>query len=165
MADATASISSGYIQASQDWYAWYFDRASGYLQADEGWYEWNFARAPIETSVTTSIATLGIEASSVVTLPSLVVSSELGVITPKTTKESKVVASGRIYKMPKENASVRLPSLRISSSIAELLAHGTIKINNVVKLSSISIETGMNAVNAEGILDVSDEEIILLMAA
>lgn len=165
MADATAYIASGSIQSDQQWYAWLFDRQSAFLQTEEGWYEWNFARQPLELTVSTAVNEPTPRISPTVSLPTIEVVSNTNNIQPVARREGLLVASLKRYTSVQKDAVVRLKSRKVRCKITKILANGTIKINNVVKLPGANIEVGSNDINAEGVLGITAEEIMMLMAA
>jgi hypothetical protein len=105
------------------------------------------------------------QASASIELGGIEAISELGTVTASATGEM-VMVPGRIsYKKPRKNASVTIIGVDLPSELGEILASGTIIINNVVKIHSIEARLQAKAVQAEGVLNLTDDEIILLMAA
>ena len=72
----------------------------------------------------------------------------------------------RRYSVQIENANLNLRGIAAKMSTSGLNADGTTVISNVVSLNVISATSNVANIQADGILDISDEEItILLMAA
>lgn len=164
MSDAIAYVVSGEIQASEDWYAWNFDRTSGYLQTEEDWYSWNFERSPIQLEIHSEIATLSFSTTAIYDSESIELTLEIGSFSAVAVDE-RIVPSARSYRKPKKNASASIIPIDLTLEVGNLLASGTIIINNSAKIFGIEARIEAKAVKAEGVLNLSDEEIILLMAA
>jgi len=165
MANATAYISAEDIQSSQDWNAWFFDRQSGYIQVNEDWYAWNFERAPIQTEATAELGEILLLTSAFFELEGIEATTELGTVTASGTAEMVMVPSRESYRKPKKSAVISIIGLDMASDVGKPIASGTIIINNSAKIFSIEAQIEAKAVQAEGVLNLSDEEIILLMAA
>jgi actin-related protein len=165
MTNVTAYISAEDIQSSEDWYAWFFDRSSGYLQVDQEWYSWNFERAPVQTELVFEQGTIVLSADTLYSITGIELASETGTVIARGTSETQIVPSKVSYKKPKKNASISIIGLDLSVELGEPLASGTIIINNVVKIRGVEVRSEASAVNAEGVLNLTDDEIILLMAA
>jgi hypothetical protein len=181
----------GYLQVAEDWYAWNFERApiQTEIQAEQGTIvlsantlysitgieaesEIGTVNAQIDETelvagqeLTSEIEEVTAQASASITLSGIEAISELGTVTASATGEM-VMVPGRIsYKKPRKNASVTIIGVDLPSELGEILASGTIIINNVVKIHSIEARLQAKAVQAEGVLNLTDDEIILLMAA
>jgi hypothetical protein len=181
----------GYLQVAEAWYEWNFERApvqtglvseqgTIVLSADtlysitgiEAESEIGTVNAQInETEVvigqelTSEIEEVTAQASASIAQNGIEAISELGTVTATATGEM-VMVPGRIsYKKPRKNASVTIIGVDLPSELGEILASGTIIINNVVKIHSIEARLQAKAVQAEGVLNLTDDEIILLMAA
>lgn len=181
----------GYLQVDEEWYSWNFARApvqTG-LEAEQGTLilsadtiysitgieaegEAGTVNAQInETELITGqeaqteIEEVTASASASLALSGIESASELGTVTATATGEMVMVPGRTSYKKPRKNVSVRIIGIDLGSEVGETLASGTIIINNVVKIHSIEARLLAKEVKAEGILNLTDEEIILLMAA
>ncbi len=181
----------GYLQVEEEWYAWNFERApvqTG-LEAEEGTIllladtlysitgieaesEIGTVNAQINETelvegqeLTSEIEEVTAQASASIELGGIETISELGTVTASATGEM-VMVPGRIsYKKPRKNGTVTIIGVDLPSELGEILVSGTIIINNVVKIHSIEARLQAKAVQAEGVLNLTDDEIILLMAA
>jgi hypothetical protein len=104
----------------------------------------------VETSVT------GIEATA-----------SVGSVTA-TQESAETWSSGQIKRYPAnafKNSSVKLSGIVAQSSQNDISALGTVKIDATVALNNVVSFSQVANINADGILSISDDEIILLMAA
>lgn len=181
----------GYLQVDQEWYSWNFERApvqtglvseqgTIVLSADtlylingiEAEAEAGTVNAQIDETelitgeeLTSEIEEVTASASSVIALGGIEATSELGTVTATATGEMVMVPGRTSYKKPKKSVSIRIIGIDLSSELGETLASATIIINNVAKIHSIEARLEAKAIEAEGVLNLTDDEIILLMAA
>jgi hypothetical protein len=181
----------GYLQVDQEWYSWNFERApvqtslvseqgTIVLSADtlylingiEAEAEAGTVNAQIDETelitgeeLTSEIEEVTASASGLIALGGIEATSELGTVTASATGEMVMVPGRTSYKKPKKSVSIRIIGIDLSSELGETLASGTIIINNVAKIHSIEARLEAKTIEAEGVLNLTDDEIILLMAA
>ena len=181
----------GYLQVDQEWYSWNFARApiqtglvseQGTLvlsadtlyslagieaQAEAGTVNAQIDETELVTGqeLTSEIEEVTASASGLIALSGIESSSELGTVTATATGEMVMVPGRTSYTKPKKSVSIRIIGIDLASELGETLASGTIIINNVAKIHSIEARLEAKAIEAEGVLNLTDDEIILLMAA
>jgi hypothetical protein len=80
----------------------------------------------------------------------------------------EIWSSGKIQRYPAnafKNSSVKLSGIVAQSSQNDISASGTVQIDATVALNNVVSFSQVANINADGILSISDDEIILLMAA
>jgi hypothetical protein len=181
----------GYLQVAEGWYEWNFERApiqTGLVSQQgtivllaDAFYSINGIEAESEIGtvnaqvsktelvegqeLTSEIEEVTAQASGSIAPSGIEAISELATVTATATSEM-VMVPGRIsYKKPRKNGTVTIIGVDLPSELGEILASGTIIINNVVKIHSIEARLQAKAVQAGGVLNLTDDEIILLMAA
>lgn len=103
------------------------------------------------------------EGSSVV-LTGIEASMSFGQVTAQG-DESVIVVGPRSYRQPKQDATIKILGISVETETGLVLARGEIIINNVAKIYSIEASLDAKVVKARGVLNLTDEEIIILMAA
>ena len=182
---------SGYLQVNEDWYAWNFERAPVQTEAtaEQGEillqvssvYELTGIEAQTEIGTvnaqvdetelitgqeaTAEAGEVTASGSGLIAIAGIEATSETGKVTASGTGEMVMVPSRESYRKPKKSAVISIIGLDMASDVGKPVASGTIIINNVAKVFSIEARLEAGAVQAEGVLNLSDEEIILLMAA
>ena len=109
-----------------------------------------------QSSENVQIAISGIEASA-----------SVGSVTA-TQESAETWSSGQIKRYPAnafKNSSVKLSGIVAQSSQNDISASGTVQIDATVALNNVVSFSQVANINADGILSISDDEIILLMAA
>lgn len=181
----------GYLQVDQEWYSWNFERApvqTGLLseqgtlvlsadtlysitgieaEAEAGTVNAQIDETELVTGeeLTSEIEEVTASGTGFIALGGIEATSELGTVTATATGEMVMVPGRTSYKKPKKSVSIRIIGLDLASEVGETLASGTIIINNVAKIHSIEARLEAKAIEAEGVLNLTDDEIILLMAA
>ena len=77
-------------------------------------------------------------------------------------------SSGKIKRYPAnafKNSSIKLPELIANSAQSDIYVSGTVQINATISLYNVVSFTQIADITADGILSISDNELILLMAA
>ena len=182
---------SGYFQVNEDWYSWNFERAPVQTEAtaEQGEllllassiYELTGIEAEAEVGTvnaqidetelitgqeaTAEAAEVTASGGSLIALSGIEATIERGTVTASATGEMVMVPSRESYRKPKKSSVISIIGLDMASDVGKPVASGTIIINNVAKVFSIEARLEAKAVQAEGVLNLSDEEIILLMAA
>jgi len=80
----------------------------------------------------------------------------------------EVWSSGKIQRYPAnafKNSSVKLSEIVSYIEQNDVIAFGTVQINATIALDNVVSFTQVANINADGILSISDDELILLMAA
>jgi hypothetical protein len=109
-----------------------------------------------QSSENAQIAIFGIEAVA-----------SVGSVTA-TQESAETWSSGQIKRYPAnafKNSSVKLSGIVAQSSQNDISASGTVQIDATVALNNVVSFSQVANINADGILSISDDEIILLMAA
>lgn len=95
-------------------------------------------------------------------------SSQLGNVSASGTSHNiPTAAGGEVHLRPisVRDAKVKLKTLKGLFSAGYISATGQMVVNNLIRLKSVSGNMQTNVVKASGILDISDDEIIILLAA
>ena len=118
-----------------------------------------------ELSSATGTITANADGSVSVLITGISLTSQTGNVSASGTGEMQMVPGRVSYQLPKLNAQTRINGLILQTEVADLLASGTIIINNTAKIMSIEAHLQARMIQADGILDISDDELLLLIAA
>jgi hypothetical protein len=111
------------------------------------------------------VISVNVDDSSTISLNGVSLQSQLGFVSASGTGEMQMVPGQISYKLPKLNATTRINGLTLQSEVTNPKASGTIIIDNTAKILSIEAVLEAKKVNAIGVLDVHDDDLILLLAA
>jgi hypothetical protein len=103
--------------------------------------------------------------SASVSINGINLSSQLGFVSASGTGEMQMVPGRVSYQLPKLNARTRIDGLILQSQASDLLASGTIIINNTAKIMSIEAVLNLKKIQANGVWDIEENDLILLLAA
>lgn len=93
--------------------------------------------------------------------------SSIGSVTAKI-ENPQTFAGGAVKRYPAnafKNSVVKISGIAANSSQNEAIATGTTEINATIMLDNVVSFTQIANINAEGVLSINEEELILLMAA
>ena len=172
---------------SSDWYNFYYEQYQGVESIGNAYTqtESQEATSSLGISVVTgtencSVIISGIESQSgfesiiangeiyaTVNISGLALSATINPVTA-TEISDEIWSSGKIQRYPAnafKNSSVKLSGIVAQNSQNDISASGTIQIDATISLNNVVSFSQIANINADGILSISDEEIILLMAA
>lgn len=116
----------------------------------------SFGDAVGQTSINAETSISGIEATA-----------SVGSVTA-TQESAENWSSGQIKRYPAnafKNSNVKLSGIVAQSSQNDISASGTVQIDATISVNNVVSFTQIANINADGVLSISDEELILLMAA
>lgn len=187
-----ANISGTVTQVSQDWFAWFYERAPQEtlitsslqsVEADgaaliisdgiEGTFE--FGEVTAQTQTNAIIIVEGIETQSslesiiatgaaIAGVQSATSQARAGAVTA-IGDESIMVSSGFSYRNQRFDGKIRLPTLISRAEAGEVVARGETIIHNKAQVISISGKSELTSLKARGVLDIEENDLILLLAA
>lgn len=94
--------------------------------------------------------------------------ASVGLISATTENPEAWQSSGQIKRYPANhivNATAKITGIVANSVQSDVFVSGTVQINATITLDNVVSFTQVANINADGILSISDEELILLMAA
>jgi hypothetical protein len=182
----------GYWQVSEDWYAWFNERAPINTELNASFAEVEstgsavFLLEGIEAEAQAGEVTANASIDALATVEGIEALSEIEAITATgngaasvqgasaqaragavtaTGDETIMVSSGFSYRTQRFDARIRLPSLISRAEAGEVVARGETIIHNRAKVISISAKTQIATLEARGVLDIEENDLILLLAA
>jgi hypothetical protein len=118
-----------------------------------------------ELSSATGTVTASADGSVSVSITGISLASQTGNVSASGTGEMQMVPGRISYQLPKLNARTRIDGLILQAQASDLLASGTIIINNTAKIMSIEAALNLKKIQANGVWDVEENDLILLLAA
>jgi hypothetical protein len=119
----------------------------------------------LELSSAIESITASTEGSVSVAITGISLTSQTGNVSASGTGEMQMVPGRVSYQLPKLNARTRIDGLILQSQASDLLASGTIIINNTAKIMSIEAVLNLKKIQANGVWDIEENDLILLLAA
>jgi hypothetical protein len=182
--EATANGLAGlFIQESNDWYAWYFERqtilyAAGTANQSQSGTEatTSVGTIAVEAQDNIVIALLGIESASATESVSVSTSSSASITPVQSTSSVATIAfpkpapknvGGQTILRPKQdrNAVAKIKPVLAVGLPSKISAAGTKVENASAQIVALRAIANTSEVTADGVLDISDDEVLLLLAA